>query len=118
MIPQAHKKMKEGVWDKKSFVGHELCNKVLGVVGVGNIGKIVANRALGLKMKVIGYDPFLTPEAANEMGIELVSLSDLFKLSDYITVHVPLNDKTRNLLNREAFGQMKKGVYVINCARG
>jgi len=118
MIPQAHKKMKEGVWDKKSFVGHELCNKVLGVAGVGNIGRIVANRGLGLKMKVIGYDPFLTPEAAAEMGIELVSLADLFKRSDYITVHVPLNDKTRNLINREAFTQMKKGVYIINCARG
>jgi len=118
MIPQAHKKMKEGVWDKKSFVGHELCNKVLGVVGVGNIGRIVANRALGLKMKVIGFDPFLTPEAAAQMGIELVALPDLFKRADYVTVHVPLNDKTRNLIDKAAFAQMKKGVYIINCARG
>lgn len=118
MIPQAHKKMKEGVWDKKSFVGHELSNKTLGVIGVGNIGKIVASRALGLKMKVIGFDPFLTQEGAAQMGIELVTLPDLFRRADYVTVHVPFNEKTKNLVNKEAFAQMKKGVYVINCARG
>ncbi len=118
MIPQAHKTMKEGKWDKKSFVGHELCNKTLGVLGVGNIGKIVANRALGLKMKVIGFDPFLTPEAAAQMGIELTGLPDLFRRSDYITLHVPLNDKTRNIIDKNAFAQMKQGVYIINCARG
>ncbi len=118
MIPQATMSMKDGKWEKKKFVGHELCNKVLGVVGVGNIGKIVASRALGLKMKVLGYDPFLTPEVASQMGIELVDLPAIFKRSDYITVHVPLTDKTRNLINKDAFSQMKKGVYVINCARG
>lgn len=117
-IPQATGSMKAGKWDKKKFVGHELCNKTLGVVGVGNIGKIVANRALGLKMKVIGYDPFLTPEAASEMGIELVDLADLFKRADYITVHVPLNDKTKGIINKDSFAQMKDGVYIINCARG
>lgn len=118
MIPQATMSMKEGKWDKKSFVGRELTNKILGVIGVGNIGKIVAERALGLKMKVIGFDPFLTPEAATQMGIELVTLEDLYRRSDYITIHVPLTDKTRNLLNKDSFALMKKGVFVINCARG
>lgn len=118
MIPQATMSMKEGKWDKKSFVGRELTNKILGVVGVGNIGKIVASRGLGLKMKVLGYDPFLTAEAAAQMGIELVELNDLFQRADYITLHVPLIDKTRNLINREAFAKMKKGVFIINCARG
>ncbi len=118
MIPQATMSMKEGKWDKKSFVGRELTNKTLGVIGVGNIGKIVAERALGLKMKVIGFDPFLTPEAAAQMGIELVTLDDLFRRSDYITIHVPLTDKTRNLINKDSFAKMKKGVFLINCARG
>lgn len=118
MIPQATMSMKEGKWDKKSFVGRELCNKILGVIGVGNIGKIVADRAQGLKMRVIGFDPFLTAEAAAQMGIELVSLDDLFARSDYITVHVPLSDKTKNLIDRHSFAKMKKGVFVINCARG
>ncbi len=118
MIPQAHHSMKDGKWDKKSFVGRELCNKVLGIVGVGNIGKIVADRALGLKMQVIGFDPFLSAEAAAQMGIDLVSLEDLFKRSDYISVHVPLSEKTKNLINRDSFAQMKKGVFILNCARG
>jgi D-3-phosphoglycerate dehydrogenase len=118
MIPQATMLMKEGKWEKKQFVGSELCNKKLGIVGVGNIGKIVANRALGLKMKVLGYDPFLTPEAASKMGIELVELNELLKESDYITVHVPLTDKTRGLIDKKSFAKMKNGVYILNCARG
>ncbi|MCB1214781.1 MAG: phosphoglycerate dehydrogenase [Deltaproteobacteria bacterium] len=118
MIPQATMSMKAGKWEKKQFMGRELCNKVLGVVGVGNIGKIVANRALGLKMRVLGFDPFLTPEAASKMGIELVSLEEIFKQSDYITTHVPLNDKTRGLINADSFAKMKDGVFIINCARG
>ncbi|MBI2082939.1 MAG: phosphoglycerate dehydrogenase [Deltaproteobacteria bacterium] len=118
-IPQANASLKSGRWEKGSkFIGSELCNKTLGVVGVGNIGRIVADRALGLKMKVIGYDPFLSREMAEKMGIELVELNDLFKRSDYITLHVPLNEKTRNLVDRKAFSQMKRGVYLINCARG
>lgn len=117
-IPQAHFSLQSGRWDRKKFMGRELCNKVLGVVGVGNIGKIVANRAQGLKMQVIGYDPFLTPEAAVQLGVELVSLEDLFARSDYITVHVPLIDKTKNLINQAAIAKMKKGVFIINCARG
>ncbi len=117
-IPQATASMKNGKWEKTKFVGSEIYNKTLGVVGVGNIGKIVADRALGLKMKVIAYDPFLSEEAATKMGIELVELDDLFHRADFITIHTPLNDKTRNLIDRTAFGKMKKGVYLINCARG
>ena len=118
MIPQATMSMKGGKWEKKKFMGRELCNKVLGVMGVGNIGKIVADRAIGLKMRVLGFDPFLTPEAAAKLGIELVELDELFKRSDYITVHVPFNEKTKGLLNKESFSKMKDGVYIINCARG
>ncbi len=118
MIPQATMSMKQSLWEKKKFMGRELCNKNLGIVGVGNIGKIVADRALGLKMKVLGYDPFLSPEAASKMGIELVDLETLFKKADYITTHVPLNDKTKGLINAAAFEKMKEGVYIVNCARG
>lgn len=117
-IPQATASMRSGLWEKTKFMGSELCNKVLGVVGVGNIGKIVADRALGLKMKVIGYDPFLSVEAAEKMGIELVELEALFKRADYISVHTPLTDKTKGLIDKAAFAKMKKGVYIINCARG
>ncbi|MFO1519684.1 MAG: phosphoglycerate dehydrogenase [bacterium] len=117
-IPQATGSMKGGKWEKTKFVGSEIYNKVLGVVGVGNIGKIVADRAVGLKMKVIAYDPFLSAETAAKMGVELVELDDLFARADFITIHTPLNDKTRNLIDRPAFGKMKKGVYIINCARG
>lgn len=118
MIPQATMSMKDGKWEKKKFTGRELCNKNLGIIGVGNIGKIVASRALGLKMKVLGFDPFLTPEAATKMGIELVDLETLFKRADYITAHVPLNDKTHGLVGEASFAKMKEGVYIINCARG
>lgn len=118
MIPQATMSLKGGKWEKKKFVGRELCNKTLGVIGVGNIGKIVAERALGLKMKVLAFDPFLTPEAAAKMGIELVDLDTLFARADYITLHVPMNDKTRGLLNKKSFAKMKDGVFIINCARG
>ncbi len=117
-IPQATASMKAQKWEKTKFVGSEIYNKVLGIVGVGNIGKIVADRALGLKMKVIAYDPFLSPETAIKMGIELVELDDLFSRADFITVHTPLNDKTRDLIDTAAFGKMKKGVYLVNCARG
>lgn len=117
-IPEASYSVRSGKWERGKFTGSELCNKTLGIVGVGNIGRIVADRAIGLKMKVIGYDPFLSAEAAEKMGIEPVDLPELFRRSDYITVHAPLTDKTKNLVDRKAFGQMKKGVYVINCARG
>ncbi len=117
-IPQATASLRAGRWEKGKFMGSELCNKVLGVVGVGNIGRIVADRALGLKMRVIGYDPFLSKEAAEKIGIELVEHAEHYGRADYITVHTPLNEKTRNLIDKKAFAQMKRGVYLINCARG
>lgn len=117
-IPQATASLKEGKWEKSKFMGSEIYNKTLGVIGCGNIGRIVINRAQGLKMNVIGFDPFLSDEVAEELGIEKVTLGELFKRSDFITVHTPLNDKTHHLIDKEAFGQMKKGVYLMNCARG
>lgn len=117
-IPQATASTRAGKWEKGKLMGSELCNKTLGIVGVGNIGRIVADRAQGLKMKVIGYDPFLSPEAAEKIGVTLVELPELYRRSDIITIHVPLTEKTRYLINKEAFRQMKKGVTLINCARG
>lgn len=117
-IPQAVRSLKSGEWDRKRFTGRQLCGKTLGIIGVGNIGKIVADRALGLKMKVLGFDPFLSSEAAAGLGIEAVTLEQLAAKSDYITIHTPLNDKTRGLVNRALFQKMKPGVIVINCARG
>ncbi len=117
-IPAANASIHAGKWERTKFTGAEICNKTLGVVGLGNIGRIVADRALGLKMKVIGYDPILTAEAAARLGIELVALPELFARADFITVHTPLTDDTRGLINAAAFAKMKKGVRVINCARG
>lgn len=117
-IPQATESMRQGKWEKNKFMGSELYQKTLGVIGAGNIGKIVIDRAKGLRMKVIAFDPFLTTEIAKELGIEKVELTELYQRSDYITIHTPLNDKTRYLLNSDAFAQMKKGIYIINCARG
>jgi D-3-phosphoglycerate dehydrogenase len=117
-IPQATASMKGGKWDKKRFQGTELFDKTLGVVGLGNIGRIVADRALGLKMKVIGYDPFLSPEAAERLGVELVSLDDLWRRADMISVHTPLTDETRGLIGASALSKMKRGVLIVNAARG
>ena len=117
-IPQATESMRQGKWEKKKFEGTELYNKTLGILGVGKIGSIVANRALGLKMKVIAYDPFLTEETANKLGIELVSLDELYERADFISVHVPLTSDTKNMVNADAFNKMKDGVRIINCARG
>ncbi|MDO8519505.1 MAG: phosphoglycerate dehydrogenase [Deltaproteobacteria bacterium] len=117
-IPQATSSIKAGKWEKSRFMGSEMYQKTLGVIGCGNIGKIVADRALGLKMKVIAFDPFLSDEIAEKIGVKKVELDDLFKNADFITLHVPKNEKTANLLNKEAFAKMKKGVYIINCARG
>jgi D-3-phosphoglycerate dehydrogenase len=117
-IPQATASMKAGKWEKTKFTGHELLNKTLGVIGTGRVGSIVADRAVGLKMKVLAYDPFLLPEAAEKMGITLASLEDIFRSADFITVHTPLTKETRGLINAAAFAKMKKGVCVINCARG
>lgn len=117
-IPQATASTRSGKWEKGKFMGSELCNKVLGIIGVGNIGRIVSDRALGLKMRVIGYDPFLSVEAAEKIGVKLVDLPTLFRQADIITIHVPMSEKTKYLVNKESFQQMKKGVYIINCARG
>ncbi len=117
-IPQAAMSMKQGKWEKKRFQGHELCGKTLGVIGLGNIGSIVADRAQGLKMKVVGYDPYLSQERAAELGVELSDLEGLYERADIITVHVPLLDETRNLIGREAFARMKDGVYLVCAARG
>jgi len=109
-IPAANAALRAGKWERSKFTGAEICNKTLGVVGLGNIGRIVADRALGLKMKVIGYDPILTAEAAGRIGVQLVSLDELFASADFITVHTPLTDETRGLVNAAAFAKMKKGV--------
>lgn len=108
----------KGLWEKNRFNGVELFNKTLGLIGCGNIGSIVADRALGLKMKVVAYDPFLTPERAIEIGVEKVELEELLARADAITLHVPLTDKTRNILSRENLAKLKKGVLIVNCARG
>ena len=117
-IPQANASLKKGKWDKKKFMGVEIFNQTLGIIGLGHIGEVVADRAKGLKMRVIAYDPFLSEEAMVKKGIEKASLDKLLKQSDYITVHTPLNKDTRDLLNKSAFQKMKKGVRIINCARG
>ncbi len=117
-IPQATASVKEGKWEKSKFEGMELCNKTIGIIGLGNIGGIVADRCIGLKMKVIGYDPFIKPEKAKEIGVELVSLDEIYKRADIITVHVPLTKDTRGLINKETISKMKNGVIILNCARG
>jgi D-3-phosphoglycerate dehydrogenase len=117
-IPQATASMKGGQWEKKKFMGVELYNKTLGLVGVGVIGTIVADRARGLKMKVVGYDPYLSKEVAEKKGVDLVSFDELLSRSDFISVHTPLTDETRNLIDNNALSKMKKGVILINCARG
>jgi D-3-phosphoglycerate dehydrogenase/(S)-sulfolactate dehydrogenase len=118
-IPQATASMKAGKWDKKKFAaGTELCDKTLGVVGLGNIGRIVADRARGLHMKVIAFDPFISHEAAAHLGAELVALPQLFERSDIITVHVPFTPETKGLIGPQALAQCKKGVLIVNAARG
>jgi len=117
-IPRGTSSLKAGRWDKKQLQGREVYNKTLGVVGYGKIGSIVADRARGLKMKVIVYDPFIPPEQIQSDGFESVSLADLYKRVDYITIHVPRIKDTIGLIDRKAFEQMKDGVMLINCARG
>ena len=117
-VPQGTASLKNGQWEKKKLQGREIFDKTLGLIGYGKIGSIVADRARGLKMRIIVYDPFVTPERIREDGFESVALDELFKRADYITVHVPKMKSTIGLLNKEAFGKMKKGVMVINCARG
>jgi len=117
-VPQATMSMKAGKWDKKKFMGIELFNKTLGIVGIGNIGSQVAKRMQAFAMNVIAYDPFLSEDKAKAMGVEKVDLRELFRRSDFITVHTPLTPETKNLINRETLAIMKPGVRIINCARG
>ncbi len=117
-LPAADASTQAGKWEKNRFMGVELFGKTLGMIGAGNIGSIVADRALGLKMKVAAYDPFLSAERAVEIGVEKVELDQLLARADFITLHTPMTDKTRNILSREALAKTKKGVIIINCARG
>lgn len=117
-LPEADASTQAGKWEKNRFMGVEMTSKTLGLIGAGNIGSIVADRARGLRMKVIAFDPFLTPERAIDMGVEKVSLDDLLARADFITLHTPLTEQTRNILSREALAKTKKGVRIVNCARG
>ncbi len=117
-IPEANAQTQAGLWPKNGFMGVEVTGKTLGLIGAGNIGSIVAARALGLKMKVVAFDPFLTEERAIEMGVEKADLDTLLAKADFITLHTPLTDQTRNILSRENLAKTKKGVRIVNCARG
>jgi D-3-phosphoglycerate dehydrogenase len=117
-IPQADASTQAGKWEKNRFMGVEITGKTLGVIGCGNIGSLVAERAHGLRMKVISYDPYLSPERAADLGVEKVELDELLRRSDFITLHTPLTEKTRNVIDAAALAKAKKGVRIINCARG
>jgi D-3-phosphoglycerate dehydrogenase len=117
-IPQADQSTQSGKWEKNRFMGVELAGKTLGLIGCGNIGSIVADRAHGLKMKVVAYDPFLSPDRAVELGVEKAELDELLARADFITLHTPLTDQTRGILSREALAKTKPGVRIVNCARG
>jgi len=117
-VPQATASMKDGKWEKNSFIGTELTGKVLGIIGLGNVGKAVAERGLGLKMKVLGYDPYVHEEDVIKLGIQLVKLDEIYNKSDFITYHTPLTPETKGMINAEAINKMKKGAFIINCARG
>jgi D-3-phosphoglycerate dehydrogenase len=117
-IPEADRSTQAGKWEKNKFMGVEITAKTLGVIGCGNIGSIAADRALGLKMKVIAFDPYLSPERAFDLGVEKVELDELLRRADFITLHTPLTDKTRNIIDANALNKTKKGVRIVNCARG
>jgi D-3-phosphoglycerate dehydrogenase len=117
-IPEADRSTQAGKWEKSKFMGVELYSKTLGVIGCGNIGSIVADRAIGLKMKVVAYDPFLSEERAMELGVTKVDLDQLLSRADFITLHTPLTEKTRYIINAAALAKTRKGVRIINCARG
>jgi len=117
-IPQATASLKQGKWEKKKFQGWGLFNKTLGVIGIGRIGRLVAERAKGMKMKVIAYDPYIKPDTIEGLDIEPVSFDELLQRSDYITIHTPKTDDTINMINSETIARMKRGAMLINCARG
>jgi D-3-phosphoglycerate dehydrogenase len=118
MIPQANASTHAGKWEKKKFEGVEITGKTLGVVGCGNIGSVVADRAKGLRMNVIVFDPMMTPARAKELGVTVVTLEELYAKSDFITYHVTINPATKGMINKDTIAKMKKGVRLINCARG
>src|SRR5260370_3826725 len=117
-IPAADRSTQAGRWEKSRFMGVELFGKTLGIIGCGNIGAIVAGPALGLEMRVVAYDPFLSPERARSIGVEKVELDELLARADFITPHTPMTEATRNLIDTRAIASMKRGVRIINCARG
>ncbi len=117
-IPHAHQSLLEGKWDRTTFTGSELYEKTLGIVGVGKIGRAVAERMNGFGMTILGYDPVLSPDTAERIGVRLVDMEELYERSDFISIHTPLNDATRGLFDRETFARCKTGVRIVNCARG
>ncbi len=117
-VPQATASIKSGKWEKKKFQGHELAGKTLGVVGIGNIGSVVVERCLAMKMRAIAYDPFISPDSAAKLGVTLVPLEELWTQADVISLHVPLTEQTRNLVGERVLAKMKKGAFLVNCARG
>jgi D-3-phosphoglycerate dehydrogenase/(S)-sulfolactate dehydrogenase len=117
-VPSATASVKAGKWEKKRFQGHEIAGKTLGVVGIGNIGSVLVDRALAMKMRVMAYDPFITPEAAAKLGAELVELEALWREADVVSLHVPLTEQTRHLVDATTLAKMKKGAILVNCARG
>jgi len=117
-IPQATASLKQGNWEKKQFEGWEIFNKTLGIIGVGRIGRLVSERAKSLLMKVIAYDPYIKPKSIEKLDVEPVSFNELLQKSDYITIHTPLTDETKNMINKETISKMKQGAMLINCARG
>ncbi len=117
-IAQGNRSIREGRWDRKKYMGVELRGKTIGIIGLGNIGQVLAKRAMAFGMRAIGYDPFLSAELAESLGIESVALDEIWKQADYISVHTPLNESTRHLLNAETIAKCKDTVRIINCARG
>ena len=117
-IPRADESVRAGKWEKKKFVGTELYNQTLGIIGLGRIGSIVANRSLGMKMRVLAYDPYVSEDAAAKLGVELVSPQKLFRKADFISIHTPFTKETEGLLDESAFKTMRRGVRIIICARG
>lgn len=117
-IPKANYDLKNGIWDRKKYLGMELFGKKIGVIGLGKIGKEVAIRCKAFGMEVLGYDPVLTQDAAQKIGVKLVSIDEILEQADIITVHVPLSNETKNLIDKNALSKCKEGIKIINCARG
>ena len=117
-IPQADRSTQEGNWDKSRFMGVEIAGKTLGLIGCGNVGSIVAERAQALKMRVLVYDPYMTNERAEDLGVERIELDSLLGRANFVSLHTPLNDATRDMIDAKALAKMQRGVRIINCARG